>query len=321
MTETFRNAAGGARGAHAVQASAQRVEPAPRFDRRGLVRGSLALGALAAVGIPSLGGCQNKQKQLEGLAGPALAELLPLLERDSKQVRDGLPKAAEVIVKHIDVDPGADVEGLKRALVRTREEVKELAFSKITFFAFMGPDGKVLRSEAETDLAAGNSLTDAIPEAKKVFDAGATMIELYGHMDGLRGVNQGNQLQWVLTAPVKHEGGKVVGALVAGWSLRLYAKYLDTHFLQALEKQKKDPEKPNPLAYVYIVKGKMAFGGPESPDVNATMLGELDLPSKVKGEELFEATQEVEGRTFLVGARKTPILGEDVFVAAMLSPV
>lgn len=295
------------------------------MQRRDFLRSSATLGGLAVLtAMPlSLGvtGCQDKDKELAALIGPALGELIPLTERDATQVREGVPKTAEVIVKHLDTDPAADVEGLKRALTKTREEVKELAFSKVTFFAFVGTDGKVLRSEAETDLAAGNSLTAAIADTKPLVEGEGKAVETFGYMEGLRGVNKGNQLQWVLGAPVKHKDGKLVGAVIAGWSLRLYAKYLDTHFKQALEKAKEDPSKPNPLAYVFVVKGKMAYGGPDAPDVNATALGELDLASKVKGDELFQTTLEIEERKFLIGVRKAPALGEDLFVAAMLSSV
>ncbi len=282
-------------------------------------RDLLSLAVMAA--LPTLSGCQDKEKELAGVIGPNLADLLPLTERDAKQVREGLPKAAKVIVKHIDTDPGADAEGLKRALTTTREQVKELAFSKVTFFAFVGADGTVLRSEAETDLAAGNSIVKAIEDTKKLLDPKAGTLETFGYMEGLRGVNKGNQLQWVVGAPVIHDGDKLVGAVVAGWSLRLYAKYLDQHFKQTLEKAREDPTKPIPLAYVFVVKGKMAYGGPDAPDVNASALGELDLPSKVKGDELYQTTLELEARRFLVGARKAPALGDDLFVVAMLSAV
>ena len=281
-------------------------------------RRELILVALTAAICASA--CDDKEKVYAAQIGPIMEELLPLTERDTKQVREGLPKAAESIVKHLDSDPAADAEGLKRALTKTREEVKELAFSKITFFAFVGPDGVVLRSEAETDLAVGNSLTKAIEGTKKLVEKDGEAVETFGYMEGLRGVNKGNQLQWVVGVPVRKDG-KLLGALIAGWSLRLYAKYLDTHFVQALEKKKEDPTKANPLSYVFLVKGKKAYGSAVAPDVNATMLGELDLPSKVKGDQMFELANEVEERRFLIRARRAPALGEDIFIAIMLSAV
>ncbi len=276
------------------------------------------------VAAPVLGGlvtaCQDKDKDLQALLAPGLERLLPLTVRDTKQVREGLPKAAVHISKHLDTDPGADVEGLRRILTKTREEIKELAFSKITFFAFAAPDGIILRTEIEPDLAVGHSLTKAIPSTKEAFKDQAKMLETFGYMEGLRAVNKGNQLQWVLVAPVAKEG-KLVGGLVAGWSLRGYASILDSSFKHELEKSKTDPKKPNPLAYVFVVKGKVAYGGPMAPDVNAAMLGDLDLPSKVEGDALFQSVQVVERRKFIVGARRAPALGEDMFLAAMLSAV
>jgi hypothetical protein len=280
-----------------------------RVGRRDILAGALSLALI---------GCRDKEKELSAKLGPAFDELMPLTERDSKQVRDGLPQAATVIVKHLDDDPGSDVEGVKRALSKSREEVKDLAFSKITFYAFASPKGVVLRSEAETDLAAGNSLSDAIPETKKLFGDGAAQVETYGYMQGLRGVNNGNELQWILGAPVKGQDGKALGAVVAGWSLRLYARYLEENLKTHLEKQNQD--KALPLAYVFIVKANKAYGGPDAPDVNAAALGDLDLASKVK-DTPFETTHEVEGRRFLIAARKAPALGDDVIVAIMMSAI
>jgi hypothetical protein len=275
------------------------------------------LAAASAAGI-FLVACRDKEKELSAKLGPAFDELLPLTERDTKQVRDGVPEVAKVIVKHLDDDPGSDVEGVKRALMKSREEVKDLAFSKITFFVFAAPTGVVLRSEAETDLAAGSSLTDAVPDTKKLFGDGGAPVETFGFMQGLRGVNQGNELQWIVASPTKAKDGKQLGAVVAGWSLRLYARYLEDNLKTHLEKSSE--EKALPLAYVFLVKGNKAYGGPEAPDVNAAALGELDLASKVK-DGLFETVQEVEGRRFVISAKKAPALADDVYLAIMMSAV
>ena len=124
------------------------LQPPPALRRRSL--GALFV-ALALAGLP---GCRDKTKEVEAKALPAVDALLPLVERDTKQIRDGLPKGAEILTKQLDSDPGDDREGVRRALEKARAGVPDLAVAKGTFFVFVAPSGVVLRGESDPDLAA-----------------------------------------------------------------------------------------------------------------------------------------------------------------------
>jgi hypothetical protein len=264
--------------------------------------------------------CGKKIEQLKAKAGPALDEMVKLIDRDVKQVRDGLPEGAALLTKHLDDDPASDLEGVRRAIEKGRAGVHDLVVAKSTFFVFVGADGMVLRGEADPDLPAGKSLTEAIPDAKKLLDPAAGVVEVWGYMEGLRGVNQGPDLQWVAGHPVKGADGKLRGAFVTGWSLRRYAEYLENQVKVALTQLNEDKTKPIPLLYCFVVKGKQAFGAPVTPDEDAKLIGEMDVVEKAKGGS-FETTIELDGRTFLVSARPAPSLGADVAVVVMLSAV
>jgi hypothetical protein len=277
----------------------------------------LLLGLSVAVGAL---GCKDKDKLSREKVGPVLERVLPLCERDTKQVRQGLPKGAAVLGKLLDEDPGADPAGLRRMIEKARAGATDLEVAKSTFFVFVSPDGVVLRGEQDPDLAAGQSLVKEVPEATKIFqNDGVT--ELYGYMHGLRGVEKGGDLQWIVGHQVKSAAGKVLGAFVTGWSLRRYAELLENDARRYLADQAADPTKASPVVYVLIVRGDKAYGAPVTPDVDADAIGKLALPGKVAGGGTFTTTLDVDGRRFAVAAKAASVLGEAMVVAVMLSEV
>lgn len=265
-------------------------------------------------------GCRDKLKEVEAKALPAVDALLPLVERDTQQIRTGLPKGAELLAKRLDTDPGNDREGLRRALEKTRAGVPELAVAKGTFFVFVSPKGVVLRGESDPDLAADQSLVEAIPGAKAILKKDAGLTETWGYMEGLRGVNKGGDLQWVVGHPVVADD-ELRGAFVTGWSLRAYAKVLEIALQGHLAKVQEDPDKPPPLFYAFIIKGDKAFGAPVTPEENMKAIGEMGIVEAVKGGGTFQKTVEIDGRNFVIAAKAAPALGEDVAIAVLLSPV
>lgn len=291
----------------------------PSFSRR---RFGTSVGALIALApLPgALFGCRDKEAALAGKLIPAIDAVLPLVERDTKQVREGLPKGASLMTRHLDEDPGSDLEGVKRAIDNARAGVDELTVAKSTFFVFVGPEGVVLRGQTEPDLPAGKSLTKAVPEAKKMLSKDAGLVEVWGYMEGLRGVNKGGDKQWIVGHPVTSKEGELLGAFVSGWSLRKYAEYLENHVKIHLTKTAKDPTKALPLVYVFVIKGDEAFGAPVTPAENAEAVGELGLVDKVKS-GAHESVVELDGRRFLLAAKPLPALGDDVVIALLMSPV
>jgi len=275
--------------------------------------GQLLLAACALLATA----CEDKAEKMLAETLPVLDELLPLIERDTKQVRDGLPKGAALLAQNLDDDPGADPEGLRRVIKKARAGVNELQFAKSTFFIFVDTEGTVLRGESDPDLPAGKSLTQEVPEAKQMVAADAGRVELFGSMHGLRGAEKGADRQWLVGHPVKDkEGKKVKGAFVTGWSLRKYAEYLENHARNSklLSGEKKKPA----LCYIFVVHADQAFGGPVTPDVNTEAVSKLGIVEKAKSGS-FKTLIEVEQRRFALGAKPVKALGDKVAIAIMLS--
>lgn len=281
-------------------------------------RGGAALAAvLVALLTLLLGGCKDRQKDAVVDANKSLDAVLPLVERDTKQVREGVPEGAKVLGKHLDKDPGSVPEGLRRTLVMTRAGVDNLVVAKSNFFVFVAPDGVVQRGESDPDLAVGESLFKAIPAAKALMKPSDKAVEVFGFMHGLRGVQNGDDLQWVVGSPVISDG-KVIGAFVSGWSLRHYANVLEGLIRIELRKVAKDPGKAIPLAYMFVVKGGHAYGAAVTPDDNAKVVGEMDIPNNMKDGK-FSKTIDLGDRIFTVLGRPLPSLGDDTAAALMVS--
>jgi hypothetical protein len=281
--------------------------------------GKSPLAVVIAALALALGGCENKGKLSAERAPKALEHVPPLIERDLKQVREGLPKGVETMGKLVDDDPGNDPEGLRHIIEKTRAGTTELAVAKSTFFVFVSPEGTVLRGEADPDLAAGQSLFKEVPEAKRIFEKDGVQ-EVFGFMQGLRGVQKGGDLEWIAGQKVKSKSGKVVGAFVTGWSLRRYVEYLENDLRRWLTDQQADKKRPPPLSYLFLVHGDKAYGAPVTPDVDAEAVGKLELSKKV-GDGIYATSLDVEGHHFAVVAKKLPGYDPDVVLVLMFSVV
>ncbi len=261
--------------------------------------------------------CESRLKESSANAPFALEFLVPLVERDTTQIRKGLPEGAAVLGKLIDDDPKHDPEGLRRSIEKARGAVTDLAIAKSTFFIFVSPDGTVLRSEAEPDLAVGGSIFSEIPDSKRIFEKPG-MVEVFGSMHGLRGVQNGADLQWVVGQQVAVPSGKVVGAYVTGWSFRKYADFLEGALRRNLTDNAKNKKGAAPLVYVFFARGSKAYGGAVTPDIDAEAVGKLDLPTQV-GDRLFQSTLTIEEQSFALVAKKVPAIDKDTVLVLLFS--
>jgi hypothetical protein len=175
----------------------------------------------------------------------------------------------------------------------------------------------MLRSEADPDVAAGESLLKGIPDAKKLLDPKAGLVELWGYANGLRGVNEGGDLQWVVGHPVV-SGDELRGAFITGWSLRKYAEYLENDARLVVAKQSEEAKEIPPLLYVFVVKANTAYGGAQTPEINTKAVTDLALSDKAKAGS-FTGGVAVEERRFAVVAKPAPPLGEDAALAILWS--
>jgi hypothetical protein len=274
---------------------------------------------LGVVVLATLPACRDRKKEAALLLPGTLERLLPLVDRDVKQVRSGLPKVAAQLPRYLDTDPGADLAGLKRALSGVRGRVYELAAAKTTFLVFVDDKGVVVRGENDPDLAAGKSLVEPLPKMKALLSQSKGLVETLGYMHGLRGVQKGGDLQWVVGTAVIAKGGERQGSLVTGWSFRRYAALLEDNARHHAKKQAEKRSRQHPLIYVFFLHGDKAFGGPISPDVLGNALAARGLPAKLQADKVLQLAVRVEERDFAVAVRAMPEFGGDVALAVMLS--
>jgi hypothetical protein len=266
--------------------------------------------------------CTDSVKVSEEKAIAHAERLAKLADDDVEEVRRGLPHGAKSLgpawdgQKDLLIDPSA----ARRALDRVRDEDRDLAVAKSTFFALTDDKGTVLRSDQEPDHLAGKSLVAPYPSMAKVLAGEA--IETRGSMPETAGARAGSDEQWVAAAPVLDGQGKVRGIYASGWSMRRFAYHLEetikhdmtTEALKAGQKQFKLP-----LVYVFVLAGSKVYGAPITPLVNSETLEKLDLASKTGGDATFHQTIEITGRGFGLAARRAPRMGADIGVVVLRS--
>jgi hypothetical protein len=281
------------------------------------MRPAAVLALLVPLSLASAA-CDEGKKQAEQSAADALVKLEPVLREDVGQVRRGLPEGALKLGSMLDPDTMTDLVRLQKAITRSRALVQDLDVAKGTFFSFADKDGKVVRSETDPDQLADKSLLPAFPALRQ---ATAGYVETWGEMKELRGVRNGPDLVWVAAAPVKDDKGQAKGIFVTGWSLRSYAKRLENSAIAAVrEASEKAGKKNPPVVYVFIQKGKTAYGAPLAPDVNAQALEGLDLFSKTAAGP-YRGTVEITSRAFGVAGARAPDLGDDVVLAVLATEI
>jgi hypothetical protein len=272
--------------------------------------------ALATLSLPALA-CDGGAKAAEEDAVAEVGRLAAVVKDDVAQVRNGLPAGAAKLGSSLDADTLASPSGLQRAVAAARASSKDLELAKSTFFSLTDAAGTVIRSEIDPDLLAGKSVTGAFPSLKKALEPGSGVVEAFGEMKEMRGAKTGPDLAWVAAHPVKDDKGQVKGAFVTGWSLRAFAYHLDQVAKRnALEAAKARGKKNPALEYVFVIKGKTAYGTPTAPDVNAQALEKLDLVEKTKA-GLYRGNVEITGRVFGVAAQRTPELGDEAALAVL----
>jgi len=277
-----------------------------------------ALLALTAA-LPTLVACDDSAKRSEQAAVATLAQVSPLIDKDMAAVRDGLPDGAKLLGTELPTDAASDLKGTQEAIQRTREKTDSLRLAKSTFFVFTGADGVVIRSQNDPDRLVEKNVFTAFPDLKKAADPKSGVAEAFGSMEEMRGVKKGDDMEWVLSAPVVGKDGKLRGTFTSGWSFRLYAYYLEQQAKRYLDDQAKtSSDHKIPVMYVYIVKGSKAYGAPDTPDPNADAVGKLDLGSKVKSGS-YRTHVEITGRVFGVAADPAKGFGDDAAIVVVAS--
>ncbi len=277
--------------------------------------------ASAAFLLLAVAGCDDGRKASEQSAADELTQLQPVLKEDVAQVRRGLPQGADKLAAVLDADMLANPAALQKALERIRATEKDLAVAKSTFFSYADTTGKVIRSEADPDVLADKSVFPSFGALKKATEPGGGLTEAWGEMKELRGARNGPDLTWVAAAPVKDDKGQIKGILVTGWSLRALAYHLENAAkLAVTEASEKAGKKNPPLIYVFVVKGKTAYGTPIAPDVNREAVEALDLIGKTAAGP-YRGGIEITGRGFGIAGARAPELGDDAALAVLASEI
>jgi hypothetical protein len=295
-----------------------------------LRRHALVALAVLTTGASLTVGCTDEGQASQAAASEVIDAAIEAIDRDTEQLRKGMPEGVKVLVKRMPDDPQGSRLELQTAIKSARENTDKLAVAKSTFFSFVDLDGKVLRSEIDPDRLVDQNILQAFPPLTKALDPKSGVVEAFGSMDALRGVKRGDDLAWVVAHPVVDTTGKTKGLFVSGFSFRLYAGLLQGAVrARATEKAKDKASKKVPLFYAFLVKGGTAYGGIEpavgpqgvevaAPDVLAEHLTKQDLAAKTASAD-FASTVEVEKRKFGFVARRAPALGEDAVVVVVAS--
>jgi hypothetical protein len=284
---------------------------------------SRSLFAIAAIAplVVCVAGCDEGRKASEEDAVTELGKLSALVKEDVAQVQRGLPEGAKKLAVALDADTLANPVALQTAIGRARAGVKDLEVAKSTWFSYADSTGTVLRSEANPDMLAGKSLLGAFPALKKALDPASGMVEAFGEMKEMVMAKTGPDMAWVAAVPLKDEKGAGKGMFVTGWSFRAFVYHLEqTAKMSVAEAAQKAGKKNPPLVYVYLVKGKTAYGAPGTPDVNAKMLEGMDLLGKTRGGS-YRSWVEITNRGFGLAAARTPEMGDDAVLAVLASEI
>lgn len=282
------------------------VRPAPPHLLCVLASIAWLLGAL---------GCADRGKLSADKARQHVDHLAEIVSNDVGEVRRGLPEGAKHLALAFegDGDPLKDPELAKRSLETARGKVQDLRVAKSSFFALATADGTVVRNDRDVDMMAGKNLLASFPKLQQAI--GGTYVETTGSMHEARGVEGKPDAQWIAAVGIETADGKALYA--TGWAWSTYASRLEN----ALRTQILDTEKdgPEPLFYVFLVQGKQAFGSRSSPLVNAEAIQKLEPQGRVSGADSVSIQLEITGRSFGLGLRRAPELGDDVLIAVLRS--
>jgi hypothetical protein len=280
--------------------------------------GSYWAGVLAL--LASLA-CERTGEASAARAQAQARKLVDMSARDVGEVRSGLPLGARELAKRWaaeDVDLIADPEAAQAALHHARNKVQDLRVAKSTFFALADTSGKVIRNDREQDLMAGAALFAAFPSLESA--AKGAYVEALGVLPEAHGVKGKPDAEWVAAVGVD-VAGQVKGLFVTGWAWSSYAFRLEFALRSRTTSELLGKRENMPLLYAFVLVGDQVYGAPESPEVNARAIGQLEPLSKLKNDGSFAALLEITGRQFALGVQSAPGLAQGVAIGVLRSEI
>jgi hypothetical protein len=283
---------------------------------RRLVASVTALSIAAA--LPA---CKDSAKASEQKASEHAAWLEKLVNDDVGEVERGLPTGATQLASLYanGADPQKDLGAVRSGLRHIRAEILDLTKAKSTFFALADAQGVAIRNDLEQDVMAGQNVVKIFPGLQKALDGSfATTTGLFPTTTPIVPPDR----DWMAAAPVKGDGGKVVGLLLTGWTFRRFANHLQEalrHDLQDQLLQAHDTGKL-PILYVAVFDSTGVYSAPLMPAVNDKALADLDLVAKTAAGPVHGVVSITE-RDFGYAAVRVPKLGTDTGVAVLRSEI
>lgn len=281
---------------------------------------SVALRIVAFVlAVLSAAACENTNQESVARALEHASTLVEVSRQDVAEIRNGLPLGARELGKlwaSGSSDLTSDAQAARDAVNRARDKVQDLRVAKSTFFALAGTDGVVIRNDQEQDLMAGKSLLEAFPALARARDGG--YVEAIGVMPEAHGVRGKPDGEWIAAHGVT-VGERVQALYVTGWAWSSYAYRLEFSLRNRVTSELKGQRANVPLLYAFVLVGDQVYGAPESPVVNAESIARLQPLKHLDTSGSFSSLLEITGRTFALGVRAAPALGDRVAIGVLRS--
>jgi hypothetical protein len=265
-------------------------------------------------------GCEGTNQESVDRAVAHVRRLADTAKQDVAEVRQGLPRGAEEMATlwGSEANPLSDPEAARKLLTRTQNKVQDLRVAKSTFFALATLDGTVIRNDREQDRMAGRPLFPSFPELARAVKG--DYVEALGAMPEAHGVKGKPDAEWVAAKGVR-VGDAVQALYVTGWAWSSYALRLEFALRGQIERELRDKRENVPLVYVFIIVGRDAYGTPDSPEINARILGERDPLAHVGPDGGFSTLLDITGRRFALAVQAVPDVAPKVAIAVLRSEV
>jgi hypothetical protein len=289
---------------------------------QGSRRLGVAFAAVLAFAAPALAGCKDKGKLSADAARANVQLLVTLAEKDVAEVERGLPEGGKKMAAQLakESDAKHNPALVRSALLKTRQQVSDLAVAKSTFFAFTDDKGVAIRNDLEQDTMAGKDIVAAYPDFKRAL-AGEPYVATQGRFPGVPNP-QGPDKEWVAAVPVNLQSDTVGGLLVTGWTYRRFAYHLQEALKRDLQDQlmREGDKGKLPVLYVFVFDEAGVYGARGTPPGNEKALADLLLVKRTeKGPA--EGPITIDDRAFGFAAARVPKLGPDVGIAVLRSEI
>jgi len=270
------------------------------------------------IAAAALCACNDPAKESATKALGDVAFLGALVDKDTGEIERGLPEGAKRLGTLVSAgaDPAKDVPAVRRALLRVRRDVMDLAIAKSTFFALAGVDGIAIRNDLEEDVMAGQNLFAIFPALTRAKEGYVTATGAFPNGSGKSGPDE----DWVAATPVRREDGTPGALFVTGWTYRYFARHLQESLKDRLveEAKRSASDWKMPVFYVALFDRSGVYSAPLTPQVDEAALVAQNLVAKTAG-GTAQGTVTITDRAFGWAATRMPRWAPDTGIVVLRS--